>query len=606
MAPFALGAFMVSQAAIPAETPALPRLAALRERMRALGVDALVVRATDGYLNEYVPVADSTRAWLTGFTGSMGDALVTLERALLFVDGRYTLQGRREAKGFEVRQTGLGEPIESGWLAALPELAKGGVRVLGVEVERVAASLFDDVARRAQEAGLQVRSLSPSPVAEAKDAELGAVKRAKGRIWPVARALSGRSVQERLALMASSLDASLDGFALVPLDEIAWLANLRGDHFPYQATFRARAVALKDRVLVAADPKALDGELEAGLELVGEGKLEGTLASLVAERGSLRLGYSPVHTPEAVRQALERAGCILVASESPYSRPRTTKTEAELLHMASAFARADDVVKRAQGWLHGQVSKGAPVTEAELAKKVRSLFKRSGALGLSFNVIAAAGKNGAVIHYGTPDEHTPLKEGELFLLDTGGYYEGGYATDLTRTFLLGKSHVKASAEQQRLFTLVLKGAIAGMSARFPVGCTGEQLDALVRAPLWAAGLNYAHGTGHGVGVNVHEFPPRLMPGNRTKVEPGQVFSIEPGVYLDGFGGVRIENLVTCVEDPEHEGFLRIRPLTFSPLDKRLIDRALLTSQEKAFLAWFAEGSKRPAEERLVMPLPPLA
>lgn len=599
---------MVSQAAIPSEPAreeASSRLAALRERMRSLGVDALVVRATDAYLNEYVPVAESTRAFVTGFTGSMGDALVTLERALLFVDGRYTLQARREAKGFEIRQVPLGQPIESGWLSALPELAGGGARVLGVEVDRVPASLFADVERRAKGAGLEVRSLAPSPVEQARDAELGAPKKGKGRVWPVSRELSGRSIKERLTEMAAALDPSLDGFVVIPLDEIAWLANLRGDHFPYQATFRARAVALKDRVLVAADPAALDGDAETGVELVGEGKIEEALAGVVEQRGALKLGYSAPHTPEAVRQALERAGCTLVPSESPFSAMRTKKTAAELLHMASAFERADDVVKKLQGWLHGQVSKGAHVTEVDVVKKVKALFKRSGAWGLSFGVISAAGKNGAVIHYSSPDGETPLREGETFLLDTGGYYEGGYATDLTRTFLLGKSHVKASAEQRRLFTLVLKGAIAGMSARFPRGTTGEQLDALVRAPLWAAGLNYAHGTGHGVGVNVHEFPPRLMPGNRNAVEPGYVFSIEPGVYLDGIGGVRIENLVVCVEDPEEEGFLRIRPLTFSPLDKRLFERSLLTAHEKAFLAWFAEGAKVSAADRLTMPLPPV-
>jgi Xaa-Pro aminopeptidase len=273
--------------------------------------------------------------------------------------------------------------------------------------------------------------------------------------------------------------------------------------------------------------------------------------------------------------------------------------------MAHAFARADEVVQRAQRFVHHEVTEGRRVTEAEVARQVKALFLESGAWGLSFQVIAAAGAHGAVIHYSNPDDVTPLQEGEMFLLDTGGYYEGGYATDLTRTFLVGGSHIAATSEQKRLFTLVLKGAIAGMSARFPRGTRGEQLDALVRAPLWAAGLNYAHGTGHGVGVNVHEFPPRLMPGNRHPIEPGHVFSVEPGVYLPGYGGVRIENLVTCVDDPEDAGFLRIRPLTFSPFDERLFDDALLTNHERAFLSWFADGAKRSYEERLSMPLPPL-
>jgi Xaa-Pro aminopeptidase len=251
-----------------------------------------------------------------------------------------------------------------------------------------------------------------------------------------------------------------------------------------------------------------------------------------------------------------------------------------------------------QLWLAQAIERGESVTEAHVAQKTTSLFSRSGAFGLSFKVISAAGKHGAVIHYGTPDDVTPLVKGDLFLLDTGAYYEGGYATDLTRTFLIGGKNTKATREQQRLFTLVLKCAIAGMSARLPVGANGEQLDALVRDALWRHGLDYSHGTGHGVGVNVHEAPPRIALGSRTPLVVGQVFSIEPGVYLPDFGGVRIENLCTLVDDTEPvragvtRKFLRVKPLTFSPLDKRLIDRTLLTAHEKAFLTWFHKKGEK--------------
>jgi Xaa-Pro aminopeptidase len=272
--------------------------------------------------------------------------------------------------------------------------------------------------------------------------------------------------------------------------------------------------------------------------------------------------------------------------------------------MVSAFARADEVHAKVKSWLCAAVSKGGKITEAEVCQKTEKLFGKSGAVGLSFQVLAAAGKHGAIIHYSHPDGVEPIREGELFLLDTGAFYEGGLATDLTRTFLVGAPHVKATDEQRRLFTLVLKGAIAGMRARLPVGATGEQLDALVRQPMWQAGLDYGHGTGHGVGVNVHESPPRVTIGSRVTLEPGQVFSIEPGLYLPDFGGIRIENLCTIVEDSEvpRDGvprrFLRVVPLTFSPLDKRLIDRSLLTAGERAFLTWFHDRKRGP--------LPPLA
>ncbi|MCW8142016.1 MAG: M24 family metallopeptidase, partial [Planctomycetota bacterium] len=204
----------------------------------------------------------------------------------------------------------------------------------------------------------------------------------------------------------------------------------------------------------------------------------------------------------------------------------------------------------------------------------------------SFKVIAAAGKNGAVIHYGTPDPERVIRAGELVLLDTGAYYAEGYATDLTRTFLAG-SRAEATAEQRRYFTLVLKAAVAGMSARLPVGARGDQLDAITRAPLWAAGLDFNHGTGHGVGINVHESPPRVSPNGAVKLEEGHVFSIEPGVYLPDFGGVRIENLVTLAAALDAPGFLDVVPLTTSRLDERLFDQALLTEAERAWLARYA-------------------
>jgi Xaa-Pro aminopeptidase len=599
---------MVSQAATESTvTTVAERLRTLRAEMKDRGIDAIIVRATDAYLNEYVPADVSLRAWISGFTGSMGDVVITGDRAVLFVDGRYTLQAGKEAPDFEVRQIGLGQPIESGWLDMVDELADQGVTSLGVETDRVPVALHMKLEALTSHLPIELEPTVPSLVEIVRGkAEKKKAKR-KGKVWPVDRELTGSSVKDRLAAAQPKLDdEEVDGFLVVPLDEIAWLCDLRGDHFPYQATFRAQAVALGDEVLVAANEKALkkDTVVPDGVRFVGEGGLPKALSALVKERGSLALGFSQVHTPEALCAELEEAGCVLVGMDSPFAKTRTFKTEQELLHMTSSFARADEVVKKLQTWVNGQLAKEQDITEADVAKKVEQLFKRSGAWGLSFAIIPAFAANGAVIHYSQPDDQKALHEGELFLLDTGGYYDGGYATDLTRTFLLGRK-AEATEQQQHLFTSVLRSAIAGMCARFPKGTTGEQLDAIVRAPMWAAGLNYAHGTGHGVGVNVHEFPPRLMPGVRFEIEPGQVFSIEPGVYLEGWGGVRIENLVVCIEDPDDKDFLRIRPLTFSPLDKRLIDRKRLSAHEKAFLTWFAEGAKMDAHERLSRPLPPL-
>lgn len=587
------------------DNPIPSRLAGLRERMRSRGVQAVLVRSTDAYLNEYVPEADSTRAWLTGFSGSMGDAVVTGDRAVLIVDGRYTLQAAREAPEFEARTVPLGSSIEQGWLSLFEELPKQGVRRVGIETDRLPQSLWETVSKRAGELGLELLPTVPSLIEELRQ-ERGEVPAATGgKTWAIDPRLAGRTVRERLRLGHALFDdKKLDGLLVVALDEIAWISNLRGDHFPYQATFRATALVARDEVLLVTGGGSAP-VAEAGVSFVMNG-LEGALAQLSARAAgrALRLGFDGRGTPAHVVSSLKARGVELVDVESPYAAARTRKTKAELEHMVSAFARADEVHAKVKSWLCAAVSKGGKITEVEVCQKTEKLFGKSGAVGLSFQVLAAAGKHGAIIHYSHPDGVEPIREGELFLLDTGAFYEGGLATDLTRTFLVGAPHVKATDEQRRLFTLVLKGAIAGMRARLPVGATGEQLDALVRQPMWQAGLDYGHGTGHGVGVNVHESPPRVTIGSRVTLEPGQVFSIEPGLYLPDFGGIRIENLCTIVEDSEvpRDGvprkFLRVVPLTFSPLDKRLIDRSLLTAGERAFLTWFHDR-KRGA-------LPPLA
>lgn len=593
------------------ETTIAERLRALRERMRGAGVDAVVVRSTDRYLNEYVPIDESTRAFITGFTGSMGDALVTRDRALLFVDGRYTLQASQEAKDYEITVVPLGTSIEEGWLTALDGLAQQGIRTLGIETERVTSSLMETIERRAGRAGLSVVANVPSLVEETMRAlTLRAASRRRVKTWSVSQELTGRTVGERLRAVAPALaEKHIDGVVVIPLDALAWLTNLRGDHFAYQATFRGQGLALTDRVVVAADPRAVTKEsaVDPAVELVGEDGLLTRVRALVdarrAEGRALTLGFDATVTPESVRRLLVDAGATLVPCDDPFLAMRTEKTPAELRHMVDAFARADRAVKKLQAWVSSSVARGDRVTEEDVAKKLFALMKREGAWGLSFKTIPAAGKNGAVIHYGTPDAETPIKEGTVFLLDCGAYFDGGYATDLTRTFLVGGRAARAPDEMKRLFTAVLKGAIAGMSARLPVGVTGDQLDAIVRAPLWRSGINFAHGTGHGVGVNVHESPPRVGPTAKVPLKPGQVFSIEPGVYIAEKGGVRIENLVTCVVDPDDARFLRVVPLTFSPFDERMIEKSMLTVDEKRFLAWFKK--RFAATDRLDGALPPL-
>ena len=567
------------------------RLELVRAAMRTAGVDVFVVRATDGWLNEYVPDDHSTRRWLTGFTGSMGDAVVTATELHIVVDGRYTLQASQEVPAATVTTASTGQSIEGAWLELLGRIARG--KVVGIESARTSLALMRTAGAAATKDGWTLQALAKSPV-DVVRAEHDPPPALTGTMWAIDPALAGRSVEDRLAAGREVLQAhDLAGLAISALDELAWVANLRGDQFAYQATFRGRGLVVADALVLSTDKSAFVGErpAETAIRFVDDAGLAAALPK------GARIGVDPNTTPHALAQALIDNGAVLVEVASPYAVLRTKKTAAELAHMQAAFKRADAVVDDVQKWLAQQLKKNRPVTELDVATETERRFRESGAFGLSFKVISAAGMNGAVIHYSTPSAERLVKTGELFLLDTGAYYEGGYATDLTRTFLAGPSQTKASKEQKRLYTLVLKAAIAGMSARVPVGVTGEQLDAIVRDPLWRHGLDYGHGTGHGVGVNVHEAPPSVRIGARGTIEPGQVFSIEPGVYLPGWGGVRIENLCTIVEDTVEppkgvpRRFLRVKPLTFSPLDNRLIDRALLNDHEKRFLAWFKRGSR---------------
>lgn len=524
------------------------RLTDFRKLLQDSQLQGALVRSTDCYLNEYVPLDQSRRAYLTGFTGSTGDVLISQERAILFVDGRYEIQAKIEALDFEVRVLPLGQSIESAWIA---ELETWGSIKIGVESDRISVNLYEK---------LKKFNLAELPeIPPLKMSGQGGFG-----LWTVPEIISGESTEQRLKRASKFFESNkLDAFLVAPLDEIAWLTNQRSSEFPYQAVFSARAMAYPDRLELLSGP--------------------------IFIKKNSRVGLDPMLTPEAVRRELEQAGAEIIYVSSPFQHMKSIKNPSELNHMRSAIARADRVVAMVQAWVCEQIDKKNPITESSVDKKVREEYEKSGVTGLSFKPICGGGKNGAQIHHGTPESKEHLKAGDLFLLDSGAYYEGGYATDLTRTFLLGGPTQKATDFQKQIFTAVLKGSIAGMSARFPKGTSGAQLDAIVRDPIWRLGYNYNHGTGHGVGVNVHEDPPRISTAGTGPVEASQVFSIEPGIYIEGFGGVRIENLCTAVEDSEFPGFLKVVPLSFCPLDARLIDEKLLTDLEKAFLKYYEKS-----------------
>lgn len=577
------------------------RLERTRNQMHRMGVDVALVRSTDRYLNEYVPNEESARVWLTGFSGSMGEALVTADAAFLAVDGRYWLQAEAEVdpERWQVLKVRMGTGLFQALIDRVKTLVEGAGKALkvGYEPDRVTAAELHKLETAISK--VKWKALFPSPVEAARGSERPGPSDPKIRAVDEARL--GQSVEDKLGMVSKLLcDAGAEALIVQRLDEIMWLSNLRGAELPYQATFKCIALATEERLFLGVDPSKVPSSVRRSREpilFVPEAELW-TLVGKKAKRR--KVAFDPYNNTVQVKNQLEKVGAQVVEVKAPVQPLRARKTPEELEAMQDAFRRADDVVEAAIGWANARVQAGERVTERSFAEEVARRFESAGAVGLSFKVISAAGKNAAHIHYGDPSPRRAFKRGELVLLDTGAYFEEGYATDLTRTFLVGGPKEAASDEQKRLYTLVLKAAIAGMRAVFPVGTIGSQVDALVRAPLWAEGLDYNHGTGHGVGINVHEFPPRVGPTSTTPLEVGHVFSIEPGIYRPSFGGIRIENL--CTVEPAQEGFLRIKPLTFCPLDTRLIDSKRLSAEERAFLKEFKaarhEGPGRGAKARV--------
>jgi Xaa-Pro aminopeptidase len=569
-------------------------LQGLQKQLCDRSVAAILVRSTDKYFNEYVPLDRCLRAKITNFKGSAGDALITQNAAHLIVDGRYSLQAAAQAPDFTVHVVPNGQSIENYTLNLLATALKKGDR-MAYDPATVDLRHFALLEKATGAVGATLEDCAPSfwpAIVPSKIAQ-------EPKIWQAPLEFTGAAIEEKLQALAPDFAEGIDAFLAVKLDDIAWLTNLRGDYFVQQMTFPSLLCLTPHKVLLATTDAGKRFE-SSHLAVVPENEFFKHLPNFLSGTRPV-MGIDPSQTSKAHQLALQAAGFSLKEVRNPLARHKAVKNDQELHHMRVAFKKADQVVFATAESIAQIYRENGQVTEAQVDDLVQDQFRQSGAIALSFRPICAGEKNGAYIHYSNPDHKNKVAAGSLFLLDTGGYYEGGYATDLTRTFLLGQK--PAAAWQKEMFTLVLKASIAGLSARFRRGTVGEQLDAIVRAPLWRVGLDFAHGTGHGVGINVHEFPPRIAPGSTTVLEERHVFSIEPGLYFAGKGGVRIENLVTVVADPDKKEFLRILPLTFSPFDDRLIEHSMLDAFEESFLKYYEKEWSNNAAMPNLPPLP---
>ncbi|MEE9390902.1 MAG: M24 family metallopeptidase [Planctomycetota bacterium] len=562
-------------------------LACARQLMRDKGLDALVVTSADCHLNEYTPRLDNHRYYLSRFTGSTALMLVLATgRAKLYVDGRYHLQADEEVDEalIEVVKIRLGTMLSA---ALMTDIATSG-RV-GYEGDRVSHVL----AKAIEAAGETSLSLDDGELAEALSR--AAIRHEKALQF-IDSSISGRSLEEKLDLVFADVEEpSRTAILLAALDDIAWLSEGRGYHFLYQSSFAAQGFATAKSVELTVDESVFHAGFEGASPQVHFHRERPEAIFLRPEFQSIAtILYDESQVTAAFLRRIKKArpDCRLVCISNPVVATKTLKTAAELDHMIESNTRSCRAIARTQRWVWDRFAAGEEVDELSFYDRANRHYEEEGARDLSFQTIAAVGANSALIHFSNPQASNVARPNDLLLLDSGALYEGGFATDITRTFLAGGATAEASERQKSIYTLVLKGLLQGMMAIFPEGTCGAYLDARCRAPIYAAGFDYAHGTGHGVGVHVHEPGVGLAPTSKLPLRAGQVSSIEPGIYLAGFGGVRLENVVVYEAHPEHEGFLRSRPLNYIGFDPRLTDLSALTVEERTYLEDYESACKK--------------
>ncbi len=561
------------------------RLAALRDQLKRDRLDGFVVPLTDEHMSEYVGGYAQRLAWLTGFQGSAGAAAVLPEAAAIFTDGRYTLQVRQQVDGDHWAYVGVPQTSIAAWLA---ENAAQGARI-GYDPWLHTRAWVNEASRALAERGAVLVPVDTNPV----DA-----------VWPDRPAPSnatlsvhaddqaGQSSAQKRAGIADWLAArKADAVVLTALDSIAWAFNIRGadiDHTPVALAYTIVQADGTADLFIA--PEKLTDAVRQHLGNAIRVHDRSAFAEALAGYAGKRVAADPERAVAAIFDSLDAGGATVLAQRDPVVLAKALKNPVEIAGHRSASARDGAALARFLRWVEAEAPKGGQ-TELSCAAKLLEFRRASGVLlDTSFDTISATGAHGASPHYRVDEQsNAPLELGQLYLVDSGGQYADG-TTDVTRVLPIGEP----TAEMRDRFTRVLKGHIALATALFPHGTNGGQLDAFARRPLWEAGLDYAHGTGHGVGsyLSVHEGPQRIAQPNYPGGGPseplraGMIISNEPGYYKAGEYGIRIENLI-LVEDRAIDGaeapMLGFETLTFCPIERSMIVAAMLTEAERTWL-----------------------
>ena len=556
------------------------RLALLRSELKSRKLTGFIIPRQDEFQGEYVAAYAERLRWLTGFSGSWGLAIVTQKKAAIFVDGRYTIQVRQDVDTRLITPQHLTDEPPTAWIEKT--LTKGDK--LGFDPWLVTADQAKRYRDACEKAGATLVPVDSNPIdAIWKDQ----AARPAAAISTHPTQFAGRSAADKLKDMQKAI-AGYDAVVLTQPDSVAWLFNLRGFDVPFTPVVAAYVILhAKGKAEIFIAPEKLTEDVNAHLKKIAvtrpPSEIEAALKAL--GKAKARVLIDPAWTPDRIRDVLAKAKAKVATGADPCILPKARKNAVEQEGARSAQRRDGVAMSRFLRWLEGEAPKGQ-LTELDVAAKLKSFRQQTGELkDLSFESIPAAGPHAAIPHYhATGESNRALGMNEIFLIDSGSQYQDG-TTDITRTVIIGQP----TDEMRDRFTRVLKGMINLSRMRFPKGTCGSQLDVLARSALWMAGLDFDHGTGHGVGsyLSVHEGPARINKSDRTPLEPGMILSNEPGFYKRGDYGIRIENLLLVHESKDVAGgdrqMLGFETLTWCPIDRRLIDPALMTADELSWL-----------------------
>jgi Xaa-Pro aminopeptidase len=566
------------------------RVAALRTELARRGLTGFVVPRSDRHQNEYVPASEERLAWLTGFTGSAGAAIVLMERAVLFVDGRYTLQVREQVDTSLFTIEHLVETPPDRWI----ETNLTSADRLGYDPWLHTVESAERLAKACAAAGATLVAVEPDLIdaiwRDRPAPPLGAVTLHDLRF-------AGEGAEEKLARIRAEL-AKLRADALVVSDPhaVAWAFNIRGAdvaHTPLPLAFAV--VPQTGRAALFVDGRKLSNDVRDRLEGLADVREPADFVQALAALGQARktVKLDQATAADALARLVITHGGKVARGACPIALMKAVKNQVEISGARAAHIRDGAAVTRFLAWFDREAARGT-LTEIDAVAALEGFRRDTGLLkDISFPTISGAGPDGAIVHYRvTSKTNRAIAPGELFLIDSGGQYQDG-TTDITRTVAVGEP----TAEMRELFTRVLKGHIAIARAVFPDGTTGAQLDSFARQFLWAQGLDFDHGTGHGVGsyLSVHEGPARISKLGTAVLKRGMILSNEPGYYKTGAYGIRIENLVLVSEatvEAAEKPLNAFETLTLAPIDARLIDPALMTSDE---IAWLDAYHARVAE-----------